>query len=355
MRVRYSQSESKDPLQDRGVKIPYAPAKRVFPKWRWYLVVLIVSSPLWFFLAKVGLGLVWVTSPGIVYMDKTPINSPMSGIVSKIYLKSGQKVVSGDPLARVIDPTLEVRKKPLLAERDAILNNPRQKMFSGSVGDSLALAKRVFERERRYLETVQRLFDLGAATVADLNEARGRVDRAEADLARAKADMVTSSIPPVEFRERRVRLIQIEAELEAMSGVMGDADLTSPVSGTILEVFAVENQSISQGAPIAVIADPKEVSILAFLDPEDLSLAEMHESVTVAFPGRTMIEARVDGLPSMAQPTPSSLSRPLTDVRQAVKVTLRAVAPIPDMFLVEGLPVTVHWGSRWRWIERWLP
>ena len=354
MRVRYTPSEAKDPLQDRGVKIPYAPAKRVFPKWRWYLVVFIVSSPLWFFMAKVGLGLILATSPGIVYMDKTPINSPMSGVVS-IYIKSGHKVVSGDVLARIIDPTLEVKKKPLLAEREAILNNPRQQRYSGALGDTLALAKRVFEREVSYLETVQRLFDMGAATVADMNEARGRVDRAEADLARARADQASSSIPNVEFRARRVRLAQIEAELAAMSGLMGDVDLVSPVSGVVINVFVAENQSVSQGAPLAVIADPSVVSILAFLDPDDLRMAEINDSVTVVFPGRRMIEARVDGLPSMAQPTPSELSRPLSEVRQAVKVILRATAPIPDIFLVEGLPVRVHWGARWKWIERWLP
>nr|WP_321501316.1 HlyD family efflux transporter periplasmic adaptor subunit [uncultured Dethiosulfovibrio sp.] len=355
MRVRYTSSESKDPLKDRGVKIPYAPAKRVFPKWRWYLVVLIVSSPLWFFLAKVGVEFIWATSPGIVYMDKTPINSPMSGVIYKVYLREGQKILSGDLIAKIGDPLLDVKRKPLLAERDGLLKYPSVGLASAPMRQALTLSQKLLTQEKAYLSQIQRLFDQGAATLADLNEARGRVSRAESDLLRARADLALAQVPSVEYRSQMIRLSQIEGELAAMDRLMEDIDLASPLSGVVLELFVVENQPLAQGAPMAVVADPHTASIVTFLDPGDLGMVEGGDSIKVRFPGGITIDAYMDGRPSLAQPTPSSLSTPLTDIRQSVRLKLRTAAPIPDLFLVEGLPVTVHWGGRWKWIERWLP
>ncbi len=355
MRVRYTPPESKDPLQDRGVKIPYAPAKRVFPKWRWYLVVLIVSSPLWFFLAKVGLGVIWATSPGIVYMDKTPINSPMSGVIYKVYLREGQKILSGDLIAKIGDPFLEIKRKPLLAEKEALLKNRSVGFVSASMRQVVSLSKKLLIQEREYFSQIKKLFDQGAATLADLSEALGRVNRAESDLLRAKTDLALAQVPSAEYRSQMVRLSQIEGELAAIDKLMEDVDLASPISGVVLELFVVENQPLAQGAPMAVVADPNTASIVTFLDPGDLGMVEEGDSIKVKFPGGTTMDAYMDGRPSLAQPTPSSLSTPLTDIRQSVRLKLRTAAPIPDLFLVEGLPVTVHWGGRWKWIERWVP
>jgi len=46
------QKKDKDPAMVQGLRVPYAPARRKAAQWRWYVILLIVSSPLLFFLFK---------------------------------------------------------------------------------------------------------------------------------------------------------------------------------------------------------------------------------------------------------------------------------------------------------------
>jgi len=52
MKVRFVKPEASDPNRDRGVEVPYAPGKRHLARWRWYLILLVVSSPFLFFVAS---------------------------------------------------------------------------------------------------------------------------------------------------------------------------------------------------------------------------------------------------------------------------------------------------------------
>lgn len=349
MKVRFTSGKSRDPFQEKGVRIPYAPARRTFPRWRWYFVVLLVSSPLLFFIAKVSVGVFWATSPGVIFMEKTPINSPTSGVLMEVHLREGQHIALGDVMAKVADPTLEMKRAPLTAERKVLMDYASRHISTEPFRDALVLAERVLKEEKAYRSKIQELVNAGAATKADLNEAQKRVLRAESDVIKAKIDLNLALAPSGEYKSQQVRLAQIDGELAAMADIMGGVALASPVSGVVLAVFAVVNQALAQGAPLAVVADPQTASIVTFLNPKDLGFVEKGKRVRIRFPEGTMVEAFPVGRPTLAEPAPLSLSKPLTEIRQTVRVTLSTRSPIPEAFLVEGLPVTVHWGGRWPW------
>ena len=44
MRVRFVKPELTNPARDRGITVPYAPAKRKLARWRWYFILLIAGS-----------------------------------------------------------------------------------------------------------------------------------------------------------------------------------------------------------------------------------------------------------------------------------------------------------------------
>ena len=50
MKIRFNSDKERNPTQDGGLKVLYAPGKRVAFRLRWYLILLLISSPLlWFF------------------------------------------------------------------------------------------------------------------------------------------------------------------------------------------------------------------------------------------------------------------------------------------------------------------
>lgn len=348
MKVTFSPKKSKDPNREGDIKVEYAPARRAFPRWRWYFVVLLVSSPLLFFFFKVGLGFLWASSPGVVFMEKASVNCPRPGLVTALPVLRGQELSSGDLIAKVVEPLLEARKAPLVAERRAILAQVPQLAQEGSLKKSLALAGKVLDGERDVLRQVQWLFERGAATRAELNEARGRVVRAEGDVIRAQADLEVASAA-VDSPQNAVRLAQIEAELGAMEESQGEQIILSPIPGVVLDLYAEEGQTVAQGAPVATLGDPESVSVVAFVDPRYLSMIDLESPARVRFPGGTVMEADPEGRPVIAGPLPSALAEPFSEGKQTVQVYLKTNSPIPLNLMVEGLPVKAHWGFRLPW------
>ncbi|QVL36464.1 HlyD family secretion protein [Aminirod propionatiphilus] len=351
MKIRFNTPEGKAADVRAGVRVPYAPAKRAFPRWRWYLVVLLVTSPLLFFLSKVAIGWLMASSPGVVYMERLSVNSPRPAVIENLSFGRGDFVEAGKPLLRLSDASLELLRAPLEAERRALLLQSPQSNPVSAQRRALVLAQEVTDYEARRLGIIEELFRKGAATRAEVDEAAGRVQRARADQIRSGADLeeaqrifVDPNVP--------VRLAQIEAELKSLTEGKGPLEVRSPISGQILELFVGPGEAVGQGTPLALIADPERVCLITFVAAKDMRFVEPGRDVRVRFPDGTLMAASVDGSPLLAEPTPLSLAGPLADAGPALKVRLLPGEPLKGAYRVEGLPVTVYWGQRRPWHGR---
>ena len=88
------------------MKVPYAPAKRHAAKLRWYIILLLVSSPLIYFLIKLGMAWMIVAAPGYITMDQVEINSKADGVVDHVYVQAGQDIEAGGTVVRLFNPHL---------------------------------------------------------------------------------------------------------------------------------------------------------------------------------------------------------------------------------------------------------
>src|SRR5882724_10504474 len=116
MKVRFVKPEQKDPARDRGITVPYAPAKRNLARWRWYIILLVVSSPLLYFISKFAYSSVVVEAPGFLRQEQITVRAMVAGYVSDVYVKPLQVVAEGTPIARIGNPDLALRAAQLRAE-----------------------------------------------------------------------------------------------------------------------------------------------------------------------------------------------------------------------------------------------
>ena len=87
------------------------------------------------------------------------------------------------------------------------------------------------------------------------------------------------------------------------------------------------------------------VSIVVFVDSEALSFIRKDAEVSVRFPGKFTLKARVDRFPSDTQTIPGEFAT-FAGARRTIRVFLRPMSPIPSEYLIEGLPLVVRWGVR---------
>ena len=348
MKIQFS-NKQKDPTVQHGVKIPYAPAKRMAAQWRWYLILLIVTSPLLYFLFRMGLSFIIVTAQGYVSLDKIEVNCTISGMVDSIEVEPGQEVVTGVVIATLSNPELMAQKRQAEAELASqnVDQQPRSNAKAQLLKNQVDLALRVLASQRDYYRTMTFLFEQGAVTLAELSTARERRDKAESEYHNAlyerqyyedEFQRQTSVVRPEEYKEK----IRLTAQLKTIEERLSRMPQTTPYAGRVLEVLAVQGEALAPGSPIATIGRSEKPYVVAYLNPKYAKYARQGRTAQVKLPDGRKIKARVRENPQLTQRLPAHLISPIGSRSNMLLVKLELLLPLPPIHWVDGLPVDVR-------------
>lgn len=349
MKISFRSPKSVTPDRERGIRLPYAPAKRAVARWRWYLVVALVTTPLLLLFARIFYSIFIVTASGLITLEKVPINAQIAGWVKGIVTRPGEQVTPGQLLAVMASSELEQREELLQAEQQA-----RQ---SASVGPSygsvlreleysVKLAQQVADYYAGYVKDLRFLFNKGAATVADLKLAESQKHQAELSLQQMRISLASRQLEeqrnrlPTQEYETRMELIR--AELEALAGQKSRLVYTSPVRGRVLELHAEMGQSISQGQPLLTLGNLDAISVTVYLDPRHIRYARPGQRATVKLGDGRQFAAVVRKAPEMTVRIPAPVTPALGEREFMLLVLLDPLDPLLPSDLVDNLPVTVR-------------
>ena len=343
------QKKEIDPNTVQGMKVPYAPAKRQAAKWRWYLILFIVSSPLLYFLFKLILSQVIVTAQGFVSLEKVAVNSTSAGTIQKMYAGVGEELPSGSVIAQLYSAGLSSQKIMLESELSA-LDHPKipyDKAQELLLRKRIDLTDEVLSFERKYLTNVIFLYNQGAATVAELDLARERKTKAELDHDRARFELgrLLESrqrypiLPDIEAEKKRR---QITAKLKALRLQQARLVQTLPYDGRILDVFAKEGEAVSTGSSLLLLGRSDKPSVIAYLSPKYAKYARKGQKAVVKLPNGKTLQAEVNTDSNLTKRLPADLSSPIGSRDLMLLVNLALETPLPDFHWVDGLPVSVR-------------
>jgi multidrug resistance efflux pump len=348
MKISFS-NKQKDPSVHHGVKIPYAPAKRKFAQWRWYLILLIVSSPLLYFLFQMGLSFVIITAQGYIALDTIGVNCTVSGIVDNIVVEPGQEVKSGTVIANLHDPDLSAQRRQVEAELIS-LNVDQQPHSSAKeqlLKSRIDLTRWVLNSNTDYFKTMTFLFEQGAATQAELTTARERRDNAQADY-----DTAVYEKQYFEEEKRRQAVManpmqnrdqmRLNAQLKTIEERLARMPQISPSDGRILDILASPGEALSPGSPIATVGRSDKPYVVSYLNPKYAKYARQGHSAQVTLPDGTEMDARVREDAQLTQRLPAHLISPIGSRGNMLLVKLELSAPLPQIHWVDGLPVDVR-------------
>jgi multidrug resistance efflux pump len=348
MKITFRPAKSIAPDRERGIRVPYAPARRRMARWRWILVLVLVSAPLLFILGQLAASLVFVNAPGLVVLQRVPVNAALPGAVATLPVAAGAKIDPGQVVAVLRSADLEQRALVLRAEADA----RREPASPGGVAllrefqSGVRLAAEVADYQAGHLKDVRFLFDQGAATLAELQLAQAQVHQAEMALAQARAALVVrqadASRVEAGDRENRTRLQLIQAELDAVGAQQVRLTHRCPVPALVLEVLAQPGQAVGQGDPLLVLGNLEALSISAYLDAKHIRYARAGQPATVHLANGRRLPAVVREKPELATRIPDAVTPALSGREYTLLLTLDLLEPLPPDERVDHLPVTVH-------------
>jgi multidrug resistance efflux pump len=349
MKINFDENRQHHPQREKEMKVPYAPAKRKTARFRWYLILLIVSSPLLYFLGKMLYLLFIVNAPGYVSLEKVPVNASVAGVVAKVAVKPGEMVQQGDPLIILNDLRLDQRERVLQAELQTLNISSSPASFSSEsvLRDRIDITKKMVDYQQQRLEQFRYLFQQGAATRAELDDAKSRYDQARLTYGQAvlqfsewqdktKKEISTPSV------HTRVRDAQIAAELSTIQTQREALSYYSTHKFKVLDVFVQEGEALSPGSNMLLLGDLEHTVITCYLDPRYIRYSRVGTRATLKFPDGSRGSATVVKDTNLAKRLPGDLASPIGNRDLQLVVQLVPDQPLPPKYLIDGLPLSVR-------------
>ncbi len=204
----------------------------------------------------------------------TPVFSPYSGRVTRLFVKAGDEVAKGAPLLAIVASEFVQGQNDLIAAVAAV-NTARSQLKLAAIN------------EKRQHE----LYEAKAGALKDWQQA-------QADLESARNTLRSAEIALAAVRNRLRILGKSDREIAALETAQRmdpEAIVTAPISGTVIQRQVGLGQyinSTAQGAstPIFSIGDLSVVWLVANVREEDAPLMHLGAPVEVrvlAYPGRT--------------------------------------------------------------------
>lgn len=251
---------------------------------------------------------VWTAAPSYNDVDKTvttngtvvPTNEFQArafwpGIIDKVYVELGDKVKPGQLLVSMRDPFAISR----LATANAALQGARvgdeNIQDGGSQEDLIGIQGNLKQAEitqvdaQKSYEALKQLQAKGAASEAEVESAQKRLQSANASLATLQAK-TTKRYRPSDRREAAAKLADAQASLDAAKNQFNNANIHSPMAGTVYSINVVAYDFVPVGADLIRVANLNNVEVKAFFDEPEIGKLVANQPVTIVWdgkPGRT--------------------------------------------------------------------
>lgn len=245
-----------------------------------------------------------VAGSGIIeaQTENIAIGSPVPGIVLDVAVQVGEQVEVNDELFRIDARDMEAQAEVLVTAIEAA-KTELQRLEAGARPEELPLKEAMVAQAEARLQQARSNWTRTEALIAQkattselVDRAREQVQVAEADLARAQADLKLLQAGAWEFdrAKARVAVVQAEAELKRMHTEIQRRCVHALVAGEVLQVNVRPGEFVGAppGQPLIVLGDTKKLHVRVDIDEHDIprfrkdmtGIAQLRGDSTQKFP-----------------------------------------------------------------------
>lgn len=329
MKIRFASEKERQPTREQGLKVLYAPGKRLAFRVRWYLILFAVVSPLLFLSGRWLLTLLLIEAPAQVVLPVVEIRAHSQGQVKRVAVQAGDLVQAGQVVIELDNPEWRERLRLLGSAPVDAANKPRASPAED--GERSVIGAQLDRAEDRLRQIVS-LFEQGAATRGELQaafEARDARLREQYQLEQRR--LVATPMATDNFeRERELERGWLDSRLAGLS-------LHATHSGRIQQIHVSEGEGVGPGTLMLSVATEEPAQVWVYLDAKHISQASVGKPLTLIFPGGEKRPARVIRAVSEAAMAPADLRLPFSAAQRSLRVLVEPQGGIPDAWRIDHL------------------
>ena len=327
----------------RGVKVPYPPERRKPPVWRWYLLLLLFLSPVFYFAWILAKPLLIVSAPGFLRLDLHGIQAPIAGRVVEVKVHTGDRVVPQQPLLMLQNIRLEGEIEQTSRELE-VLKRKKREDFTRRI-EALVRKREIVasaaKKESEFCRKLEELVREGAATTAEVQACENSALSSRLSLQEIEATLQALRQESRSFERDDARIALLKSRLETLKKESRNLVLRAPVGGVVASLSPKSGEYVERGERLGDIIAESEVNIEAFFEPKYFELLARGTPVVVRFPDGFRMEGRIVTPPRLSARLPSDFTL-LKEQKRAVLVRVKTKKEIPPTYRVAQMPVEVR-------------
>lgn len=213
------------------------------------------------------------------------------GIIDKVNVQLGDKVIPGQMLVSMKDPFAISRMTAANAALqgwrlsvDNIQNGGAQEDRIDLHGN-LAHAQLEQAQATRALSALQHLQQQGAASAAEVDAAQERLKAANATL-ETLTRKTTEPYTAADLRNATAHLADAQANVDSAKVQFNNANISSPIAGTVYSISVVPYDWVPVGADLIRVADLRHMEVRAYFDEPEIGKLIAGQPVAITWDGR---------------------------------------------------------------------
>ncbi len=245
----------------------------------------------------VSLGVFWshINTNGKVEAEKVfELHPPLSGRCTRIYVREGAQLKSGDPVLALDDSALRSELASARAEL-ATAETELRNVERGPTAEELNQAEAEIARyrmeadaARKTLEANERLLQKGAVSRFEVEESRRGLARAEQSLQSAitRRDDIRRRYDTVDRQRAVARVEAAKSRISFLESSIERSILRAPASGTLYQFDVRDGAYLEAGALVGLLADLTRLRVRAFVDEPEMGRVALGNTVIVHWDAR---------------------------------------------------------------------
>jgi HlyD family secretion protein len=292
-----------------------------------------------------------LAASGTVEATEAQLGFAAGGRIEAIAVREGDRVETGEELAKLDGAELEARRD----EARSRIDSARALLLElerGSRSEEVAQARAVrdatvkrLEEAKRDRDRDQKLHEGGAIPREALEKRELAVELAEKDLERLEEQLRLVEAGPRRERieAQRAALGQAEAGLRAVDAALREMTLEAPFDGLVTGKHREPGEAVSPGAPVLSLMNPDDRWVRIYVREDRIGAVRVGAPAEIrcdTFPGKTY-EGEVRFISSEAEFTPKNVQTTEERVRLVYAVEIR-INGDPAGELKPGMPADVR-------------
>lgn len=266
-----------------------------------------------------------MSGSGTLEATEVLISAKLAGTIIDLPVHEGDTVREGQVIAQIDTEKIYLQKKQLLAGLNELkLNIQNAQRGIDLTKDNLNNVEKKYNRIKSLLNensvTQQQYDDIETAYKAT----------------QTQYDNAVTSLKALRAKEQ-----QLDVQIELVESQIGDAKITAPIQGTVIEKYVEQGEIARPGGSVVSLADLQNMWIKIYFKETELGKIKLNGNTELkisSYPDRTF-PGRISWISSKAEFTPKNVQT--KDARADLVYAAKIEVKNPEGILKIGMPADV--------------